>query len=93
MLDNVEKWEAPDASTFVIRMKKGAADFPRRPSAVQRPIVIIPAETRTIPPQRLTSPSDRPFHSSSSSDSHVQLKRYERLPAEREVSERTGFGG
>ena len=33
----VDNWEAPDAQTFVIRLKAAAADLPREPELVQRP--------------------------------------------------------
>src|SRR5262249_46069412 len=53
MLDNVEKWEAPDKFTFVIRMKKPQPTFIEEISSFSVPIVIVPSEQKDAPAQRL----------------------------------------
>jgi peptide/nickel transport system substrate-binding protein len=53
MLDNVDRWEAPDKYTFVIRMKKAQPTFLEELSSFSVPIVIIPAELKDNPAQRL----------------------------------------
>ena len=94
MLDNVEKWEAPDASTFVIRMKKAQPTFLEDLSSFSVPIVIIPAENKDDPPQRLTPVGTGPFQFIEFvPDSHVKLKRYDDYRPNEKFSERTGFGG
>src|ERR1700735_3444919 len=55
-LDNVDRWDAPDASTFVIHMKKIQPTFIEAVSSFSVPIVIIPSENRDVPAQQLTQP-------------------------------------
>ena len=61
ILDNVEKWEAPDASTFVVTMKKRQPTFIEFISSFSQPIVIVPAELKDDPPQQLKTIGTGPF--------------------------------
>jgi len=94
MLENVEKWEAPDGATFVIRLKKAQPTFIEDLSSFSVPIVIIPAESKDDPPQRLNIVGTGPFQLVEFvPDSHVKLKRYEGYKPNTQLGERTGFGG
>src|SRR3978361_281389 len=53
-LDNVDHWDAPDASKFVMHMKKIQPTFIEALSSFSVPLVTIPARTRALPPQHLT---------------------------------------
>ena len=52
----MDHWDAPDASTFVIHMKKMQPTFIEALSSFSVPIVIMPAENRDIPAQQSTQP-------------------------------------
>lgn len=94
-LDNVDKWEAPDANTFVIRMKKVQPTFIEALSSFSVPIVIIPAELRDTPSMQLTKPiGTGPFELVESvPGSFVKLKRYDGYKPNTTFDQRTGFGG
>ena len=61
MLANVDRWDAPDADTFVIHMKKPQPTFLIALSSFSVPVVIIPAENKDDPPQQLKSIGTGPF--------------------------------
>src|SRR4051812_49083366 len=94
-LDNVENWTAPDASTFVIHMKKVQPTFIEALSSFSVPIVIIPAENRDVPAQQLTQPiGTGPYQLVQSvPGSMVKLKRFDGYKPNTSFQERTGFGG
>src|SRR5882757_7888617 len=50
---NVDKWEAPDKFTFVIRMKKAQPTFIEELSSFSVPIVIVPSELKDAPAMRV----------------------------------------
>src|ERR1700709_2092103 len=78
-LDNVAGWEAPDAATFVIHMKKLQPTFIEALSSFSVPIVIIPSENRDVPAQQLTQPLGTGPHQlvESVPGSAVKLKRFD----------------
>jgi peptide/nickel transport system substrate-binding protein len=93
-LENVASWDAPDASTFVIHMKKAQPTFIEALSSFSVPVVIIPAENRDDPPQQLKSIGTGPFQLVESvPGSHVKLKRYEGYKPNTTFEQKTGFGG
>lgn len=93
-LANVEKWEAPDKYTFVIRMKKPQPTFIEDLSSFSVPIMIIPSEQKNAEPLRLEPIGTGPFQVVEYvADSHVKLKRYEGHKPNTKFEERTGFGG
>lgn len=94
-LDNVAKWDAPDADTFVIHMKQVQPTFIEALSSFSVPIVIIPAENRDVPAQQLTNAiGTGPFELVETvPGSFVKLKRYEGYKPNTSFQERTGFGG
>ncbi len=93
-LVNVDKWEAPDKFTFIIRMKKKQPTFIEDLSSFSQPVVIIPAEQKDAPPLRLEPIGTGPFQVVEYvADSHVKLKRYEGYKPNTKFEQRTGFGG
>ncbi len=93
-LDNVDKWEAPDKYTFIIRMKKAQPTFIEDLSSFSVPIVIIPAEQKNAEPLRLEAIGTGPFQLVEYvADSHVKFKRYEGYKPNTQFEDRTGFGG
>ena len=94
-LDNVERWETPDAATFVIRMKKIQPTFLEALSSFSVPIVIIPAEYRDVPSQQLAQPvGTGPYQLVESvPGSAVKLKRFDGYKPNTSFQDRTGFGG
>lgn len=93
-LANVEKWEAPDAFTFIIRMKKKQPTFIEDLSSFSQPVVIIPSEQKDAEFLRLEPIGTGPFQVVEYvADSHVKLKRYEGYKPNTKFEERTGFGG
>lgn len=94
-LDNVDRWDAPDGSTFVIHMKKVQPTFIEALSSFSVPIVIIPAENRDVPAMQLSNPiGTGPFQLVESvPGSAVKLKRYDGYKPNTSFQVRTGFGG
>src|SRR3954454_10268312 len=94
-LDNVDHWDAPDATTFVIHMKRVQPTFIELLSSFSVPIVIIPAEFRDVPSQQLTNPiGTGPYQLVEAvAGSAVKLKRYDGYKPNTTFQERTGFGG
>lgn len=93
-LANVEKWEAPDKFTFVIKMKKAQPTFIEDLSSFSVPINVIPAEQENAEALRLEPIGTGPFQVVEYiADSHVKLKRYEGYKPNTKYEERTGFGG
>lgn len=94
-LDNVDRWETPDASTFVIRMKRPQPTFIEALSSFSAPIVVFPAELKDTPSMQMTKPiGTGPFELVEvSPGSHVRIKRYEGYQPNTGYQQRTGFGG
>lgn len=94
-LDNVDRWDAPDPSTFVIHMKAVQPTFIEALSSFSVPIVIIPAENRDVPAMQLSKPiGTGPFELVDSvPGSYVKLKRYDGYRPNTSFQDRTGFGG
>ncbi len=94
-LSNVEKWETPDAHTFIIRMKQPQPTFVESLSSFSQPIVVFPAELKDTPAMQMTRPiGTGPFELVEvSPGSHVRIKRYEGYKPNTAYQQRTGFGG
>jgi len=93
-LANVDKWEAPDKYTFIIRMKKAQPTFIEDLSSFSNPIVIIPSEQKDAEALRLDPIGTGPFQLVEYvADSHVKMKRYDGYKPNTQFKERTGFGG
>jgi len=94
ILDNVEKWETPDANTFVVTMKRRQPTFIEFISSFSQPIVIIPAEHKDDGPQQLRTVGTGPWQLVEFlPGSHVRLKRNDAYTPNTKYTERTGFGG
>ena len=93
-LNNVDHWDAPDADTFVIHMKKVQPTFLISLSSFGVPIVIIPAEEKDDPPQQLKTIGTGPFQLVESvPGSYVKIKRFDGYVPNKNFEQRTGFGG
>jgi peptide/nickel transport system substrate-binding protein len=94
-LDNVDHWDTPDASTFVIHMKRMQPTFIEALSSYSAPIVIMPAENRDIPAQEVTQPiGTGPYQlAESAPGSMIKLQRFGGYKPNSSFQERTGLGG
>ncbi len=93
-LANVASWEAPDADTFVIRMKKAQPTFILTLSSFSVPVVIIPAEDRDDAPLQLKTIGTGPWQLVDfTPGSAVKLRRYDAYTPNAQFENRTGFGG
>ncbi len=94
MFGNVAGWEAPDANTFVIRMKKRQPTFLLQLSSFSVPVVITPAENKDAPAQQLPTVGTGPWQLVEfTPGSQVRMKRYDGYAPNTSFEERTGFGG
>ncbi|MCP5150426.1 MAG: ABC transporter substrate-binding protein [Ectothiorhodospiraceae bacterium] len=94
ILANVASWEAPDASTFVINMKKAQPTFLEDLSSFSVPIVIVPAENATAEALKLEPVGTGPFKFVEFiADSHVKVQRFDDYKPNTAYENRTGFGG
>ncbi len=94
MFDNVASWDAPDASTFVIHMKRPQPTFILQLSSFSIPVVIVPAEEEHDPPQQLKTVGTGPWQLVKfTPGSAVELKRNPTYTPNPHFTERTGFGG
>jgi len=94
MLVNVDRWEAPDKSTFVIHMKKPQLTFLLMLSSFSVPIVIIPAEEKNDPPQQLKPIGTGPWQLVQSvPGKFVKLRRFDGYTPNTSFDQRTGLGG
>lgn len=94
ILDAVDKWEAPDASTFIIRMKRALPTFIEQLSSFTVPIAIIPAELADAPAQQLKPVGTGPFKVDEfRADSFVKLSRFDGYAPDTRYKDISGFGG
>ena len=94
MFGNVAGWEAPDASTFVIKMSKRQPTFILQLSSFSVPVVIVPSELTDAPTQQLKTVGTGPFQLVEfTPGSQVKLKRYDGYTPNTGFEQRSGFGG
>jgi peptide/nickel transport system substrate-binding protein len=94
LLDPVEKWDAPDANTFVLTLKEARPLFLEALSAFTVPIAIIPAENADAPPQQLPIVGTGPFRLDEfRADSHVRIRRFDGYKPDARYTDIMGFGG
>lgn len=94
ILDAVDKWEAPDANTFVIRMKRALPTFIEQLSSFTVPIVIVPSELAEAPAQQLQIVGTGPFKLEEfRADSFVKLRRFDDYASDTRYTDVSGFGG
>ncbi len=78
LLDVVDKWETPDAQTFVMSLKAPQPTFLENLSSFLAPIVIVPEESTKAPAMQLEPIGTGPWQFVEFvADSHVKLKRYD----------------
>jgi peptide/nickel transport system substrate-binding protein len=93
-LVNVASLEAPDADTFVIRMKKRQPTFILTLSSFSVPVVIVPAEERDDAAMQLKTIGTGPWQLVDfTPGSAVKLKRYDGYAPNTQFENRSGFGG
>jgi peptide/nickel transport system substrate-binding protein len=93
-LDNVASYEAPDAGTFVIHMKKPQPTFLEQLSAFSFPVIIIPTEARDDPPQQLRTIGTGPWQLDQFvPGGYTRLKRFEGYTPNAHFENRDGLGG
>ena len=94
ILDIVEKWEATDAQTFVIRLKAPQPTFLENLSSFSVPIVIVPKENTDAPPMQMKPVGTGPWEFVEFvADSHVKLKRFDGYKPDTRYKDIDGFGG
>jgi peptide/nickel transport system substrate-binding protein len=93
-LVNVASWEAPDADTFVIRMKKRQPTFILTLSSFSVPVVIVPAEEKDDASMQLKTIGTGPWQLVDfTPGSAVKLRRYDGYSPNTQFEARSGFGG
>ena len=94
VLEPVAGLEAPDAATFVITLKAPFPTFMESLSSITVPIVIVPAENASAPPQQLTGVGLGPWELVEYvPNSHVKLKRFDAYTPDTRHDDRNGYGG
>ncbi|MBM3573291.1 MAG: ABC transporter substrate-binding protein [Alphaproteobacteria bacterium] len=94
ILDVVDRWEAPDKDTFIIRMKVAQPTFLENLSSFSVPIVIIPKENADAAPMQLKPVGTGPWeYVEFVADSHVKLKRFDGYVPDKRSTDINGFGG
>jgi len=94
ILDVVEKWEAPDKTTFILRMKTAQPTFLENFSSFSVPIVIVPKENADAAAMQLKPVGTGPWEFVEFvADSHVKLKRFEGYVPDPRSKDIDGFGG
>ncbi|MBI1778913.1 MAG: ABC transporter substrate-binding protein [Proteobacteria bacterium] len=94
ILDVVERWEAPDASTFILHMKAPQPTFLENLSSFLVPIVIVPAENAKAPAMQLEPVGTGPWQFVEFvADSHVAVKRFDGYTPDARSKDLDGFGG
>ncbi len=93
-ISNVDHWDAPDADTFVIHMKRVQPTFIEALSSFSVPIVIFPAEFKDDPALRLHTIGTGPYMLDQFvPGGFVKLKRFDGYSPNTAYEDRTGFGG
>jgi peptide/nickel transport system substrate-binding protein len=94
ILGVVEKWEAPDKHTFVLRMKTAQPTFLENLSSFSVPVVIIPKENADAAAMQLKPVGTGPWEFVEFvADSHVKLKRFDGYVPDARYKDINGFGG
>jgi peptide/nickel transport system substrate-binding protein len=94
IFSKVAGWEAPDAATFVIRMKEVEPVFLELLSSFLAPPVIVPAEFKDDAPQQLHAVGTGPWQLSEFvPGGAVKLKRFDDYVPNRNFEQLVGFGG
>jgi peptide/nickel transport system substrate-binding protein len=94
ILLSIDRWEAPDDLTFVVRLKAPQSTFLETFSNFAPPVVIIPKESEAAEPNRLPLIGTGPFQLVEFvGDSHVKVKRFDAYQADTRFPGTNGLGG
>jgi peptide/nickel transport system substrate-binding protein len=94
MFGVIDTFEAPDASTFVVKMKQPQAIFLESFSNIAPPIVIIPKENADAPALQLPAVGTGPFQFIEFvADSHFKVKRFDNFKPNDAQTGTNGLGG
>lgn len=94
MYSIVEKYEAPDASTFVMRLKAPQPTFLENLSSFSVPVVIHPAEFENAPALQLPAIGTGPWMVQEFvADSHARLRPFADYKPDTRHQTTNGFGG
>jgi peptide/nickel transport system substrate-binding protein len=94
ILEPVDRMEAPDPNTFVIRLKEPRPTFLETLSSITVPIVIVPAENAQAPAQQLPMVGTGPFQFVEFvADSHARIRRFDGYRPDTRHQGIRGFAG
>jgi len=90
----VDKYETPDANTFVVRLKEPQPTFIENFSSFSVPVVIVPSEITNAPPMQMPTIGTGPYQLVEFvADSQVKMKRYDGYVPNQAYNDINGFGG
>jgi peptide/nickel transport system substrate-binding protein len=90
----IDRWEAPDAETFVIHLKERQATFLDAFSNFTAPAVIVPKENADAEPNRLPPIGTGPYRLVEFiGDTQIKLRRFDGFKPDMRHAMPTGFGG
>ncbi len=90
----VDKYEAPDPATFIVRLKQAQPTFLENFSSFSIPVVIVPSEITDAPAMQMPTIGTGPFQLVEFvADSHVKMKRFDGYQSDTRYKDIDGFGG
>ncbi|MBM3525851.1 MAG: ABC transporter substrate-binding protein, partial [Alphaproteobacteria bacterium] len=89
----IDRWEAPDAETFIVHLKERQATFLDGFSNFTAPVVIIPAENAAAEANRLPPVGTGPYQLVDFGDTTIKLRRFDGFKPDTRHTQPTGFGG
>ena len=89
----IDRWEAPDADTFVVHLKERQATYIDSFSNFTAPVVIIPKENADAEANRLPAVGTGPYQLVEYGDTLIKLKRFDGFKPDMRHTQPTGFGG
>jgi peptide/nickel transport system substrate-binding protein len=90
----VDRYEAPDADTFVMHLKEPQPTFLENFSSFSVPVVIVPSEITDAPAMQMRTIGTGPFQLGEFvADSHVRMRRFDGYVPNTAYKDIDGFGG
>jgi peptide/nickel transport system substrate-binding protein len=94
ILEMVDHWDTPDPGTVVLVLKDPRPTYLEMLSYFSVPMVIVPKENASAPPQQLPAVGTGPYQLSEFvADSTVKLRRFDGYTPDTRYDDATGFGG